>query len=74
MMTMIGAFFFIAISPWKFLKSKVDRFYTTKEDLDKRDFISSQLTDTRYISRLAQEYLCQLGCDVNVTKGFVFFM
>jgi hypothetical protein len=36
-----------------------------------RDFISSQLTDTRYISRLAQEYLCQLGCDVNVTKGFV---
>jgi CRISPR-associated endonuclease Csn1 len=59
-----------AISQWKFLKSKVDRFYTTEEDLDKRDFISSQLTDTRYISRLAQEYLCQLGCDVNVTKGF----
>jgi CRISPR-associated endonuclease Csn1 len=60
-----------AISQWKFLKSKVDRFYTTKEDLDKRDFISSQLNDTRYISCLAQGYLEQLGCDVNVTKGFV---
>jgi hypothetical protein len=31
-----------AISQWKFLKSKVDRFYTTKEDLDKRDFIWSK--------------------------------
>jgi CRISPR-associated endonuclease Csn1 len=60
-----------AISQWKFLKSKVDRFYTTEEDLDKRDFISSQLNDTRYISCLAQGYLEQLGCDVNVTKGFV---
>jgi CRISPR/Cas system Type II protein with McrA/HNH and RuvC-like nuclease domain len=42
-----------------------------EEELNKRDFISSQLNDTRYISRLAQEYLRQLGCDVNVTKGFV---
>ena len=60
-----------AISQWKFLKSKVDRFYMTEKDLKERYFIFSQLTDTRYISRLAQEYLRQLGCDVNVTKGFV---
>jgi CRISPR-associated endonuclease Csn1 len=37
-----------AISQWKFLKSKVDRFYMTEKDLKERYFISSQLTDTRY--------------------------
>jgi CRISPR-associated endonuclease Csn1 len=61
-----------AISQWKFLKSKVDRFYMTEKDLKERYFIFSQLTDTRYISRLAQEYLRQLGCDVNVTKAQYF--
>lgn len=61
-----------AISRWdKSLKSKVDRFYMKEEDLKKRDFLSSQLNDTRYISRLAQDYMRELGCDVNVTKGFV---
>ena len=61
-----------AVSRWdKSLQSKIDRFYQTEADLQKRDFISSQLTDTRYISKLAQEYVRQLGCDVNVTKGFV---
>jgi len=61
-----------AISRWdKFLKSKIDRFYMQEEDLKERDFISSQLNDTRYISRLAQDYMRELGCDVNVTKGFV---
>lgn len=61
-----------AISRWdKSLKSKVTRFYTKEEDLGERDFISSQLNDTRYISRLAQDYMRELGCDVNVTKGFV---
>ena len=61
-----------AIGRWdKSLKSKVARFYQTEDDLQKRDFIESQLNDTRYISRLAQEYVRQLGCDVSVTKGFV---
>ncbi len=60
-----------AIGKWKGLESKVNRFYQTEEDLQKRDFISSQLNDTRYIAKLAQEYVKQLGCDVSVTKGFV---
>ncbi|MCK4840433.1 MAG: type II CRISPR RNA-guided endonuclease Cas9 [Methylococcales bacterium] len=60
-----------AISRWKGVDSKVKRFYTTEEELQERDFISSQLNDTRYISKLAIEYVKQLGCDVSVTKGFV---
>jgi len=60
-----------SIGKWKGLESKVNRFYQTEEDLQKRDFISSQLNDTRYIAKLAQEYVKQLGCDVLVTKGFV---
>lgn len=61
-----------AISSWdKSLQSKVKRFYTTEADLQKRDFISSQLNDTRYISKLAQTYLGQLGCDISITKGGV---
>ena len=61
-----------AISRWdKSLKSKVGRFYTKEADLQKRDFISSQLNDVRYISRLAQDYMRQLGCDVSITKGFI---
>jgi CRISPR-associated endonuclease Csn1 len=61
-----------AISRWdKSLASKIKRFYATEADLQKRDFISSQLNDTRYMSKLAQDYVRQLGCDVNVTKGFV---
>ena len=61
-----------AISRWnESLKSKNARFYTKEADLQKRDFISSQLNDTRYISRLAQDYMRELGCDVNVTKGGV---
>jgi CRISPR-associated endonuclease Csn1 len=60
-----------AISQWKGLDSKVSRFYQTEADLQKRDFISSQLNDTRYIAKLAQEYVKQLGCDVSVTKGYV---
>ncbi len=60
-----------AISRWQYLDSKVKRFYTKEEDLQKRDFISSQLNDTRYISRLAQDYLRQIGCEVSVTKGAV---
>ena len=60
-----------AISQWKGVESKIKRFYQTEADLQKRDFISSQLNDTRYISKLAQDYVKQLGCDVSVTKGFV---
>jgi CRISPR-associated endonuclease Csn1 len=61
-----------AISRWdKSLEPKVTRFNAKEEELGKRDFISSQLNDTRYISRLAQNYMRELGCDVNVTKGFV---
>jgi len=60
-----------AISCWKGLDSKVNRFSQTEADLQKRDFISSQLNDTRYISKLAIDYVKQLGCDVSVTKGFV---
>ena len=61
-----------AIGHWdKSLDNKAQRFYTKEADLQKRDFISSQLNDTRYISKLAQDYVRQLGCDVNITKGFV---
>ncbi|RLA40839.1 MAG: type II CRISPR RNA-guided endonuclease Cas9, partial [Gammaproteobacteria bacterium] len=60
-----------AISHWKGLESKVSRFYQTETELSQRDFISSQLNDTRYISKLALEYVSQLGCDVSVTKGYV---
>ncbi len=60
-----------AISHWKGVDSKVKRFYQTETDLQERDFISSQLNDTRYIAKLALEYMKHLGCDVSVTKGFV---
>ncbi len=60
-----------AISAWKGLDSKVARFYQTEEELQQRDFISTQLNDTRYFSRLALKYVKQLGCDVSVTKGHV---
>lgn len=60
-----------AISRWKGVDSKVKRFCQTEDDLQKRDFISSQLNDTRYIAKLALDYVKQLGCDVSVTKGFV---
>ena len=61
-----------SIRRWnKSLKSKIARFYQTESDLEKRDFIESQLNDTRYISSLAKDYMCQLGCDVSVTKGLV---
>ncbi len=53
------------------LKSKKNRFYMTAEDVQKRDFINSQLNDTRYISKVALEYLKPLGADINVTKGIM---
>lgn len=61
-----------AIFHWhKGLKSKKDRFFMTAEDVQQRDFINSQLNDTRYISRVANDYLKQLGADINVTKGIM---
>ena len=59
-----------AIGAWKGLDSKVNRFFMTEADLQKRDnFISSQLNDTRYVARLALDYIKQLGCDVSTCKG-----
>jgi len=60
------------INHWdKKLRSKRDRFYQTADDLSERDFISSQLNDTRYISKLALEYLKPLGVDVTTSKGII---
>ncbi len=59
------------IDKWKGLDSKVKRFHQTDTDLQQRDFISSQLNDTRYIATLALGYMKQLDCDVSVTKGSV---
>lgn len=59
-----------AINHWdKKLKAKKSRFYTTTADLQKRDFISNQLNDTRYISKVTLDYVRQLGADVSVSKG-----
>jgi CRISPR-associated endonuclease Csn1 len=41
----------------------------TADDVIKRDFLNSQLNDTRYIARVALEYLATLGCDVSTSKG-----
>ena len=61
-----------AISRWHFsLKSKKNRFYMTAKDVQQRDFISTQLNDTRYISKVAHDYLQQLGADINVSKGIM---
>lgn len=60
-----------AIGRWdKSLYSKVQRFYKYSTDLDK-DFLSSQLNDTRYISKEALAYLKKLGTDVTTSKGAV---
>lgn len=59
-----------AVGRWnKRLQSKRARFFMTAADVIERDFISSQLNDTRYISRVANDYLATLGCDISVSKG-----
>lgn len=58
------------IQRWQKVEPKVKRFFQTESDLNK-DFIATQLNDTRYIATIALEYLKQLGCDISVTKGFV---
>ncbi len=62
-----------ALQAWEKNKlgAKVNRFYMTDKEVQERDFISSQLNDTRYISKLAIEYLKQLGSDITTTKGFI---
>ena len=57
------------INGWQGLESKVKRFFQTEEELQQRDFISTQLNDTRYISKLAIDYVKQLDCDVSTSKG-----
>ena len=59
-----------SINHWhRGLRSKRDRFYQTAADVQQRDFINSQLSDTRYISKVAQGYLAQLGVDITTCKG-----
>jgi CRISPR-associated endonuclease Csn1 len=50
-------------APW----GKKRRFSTKEVKLD--EFVSRQLNDTRYASRLLREYLLHLGCDVICTRG-----
>ena len=60
-----------AVSRWpKELSRKRDRFYCRGNELPE-DFIGSQLTDTRYISKEAGAYLKTLGCDVTYTRGIM---
>ena len=59
------------IEKWdKALHTKRQRFYQHEHQLEK-DFISSQLNDTRYISKMALTYLQQLGSDITTTKGIM---
>ncbi len=51
------------------LKSKRNRFYMTDAQVQQRDFLSSQLNDTRYISKIALEYLEPLGTEITTCKG-----
>ncbi|SMN10691.1 CRISPR-associated protein, Csn1 family [uncultured Candidatus Thioglobus sp.] len=63
--------------PWKKYRKnathpKKKQFYMRQADIaDKYGMSAAQLNDTRYISKLAQEYLQQLGCKVSVTKGVI---
>ena len=57
---------------YKRLAGKLKKFYMTSEDIKKSDFVNRQLNDTRYFSRLANDYLKQLvDVDVSVTKGIL---
>jgi len=59
-----------AVSKWgPSLSSKTNRFYQRASDVQVRDFISSQLNDTRYITTVALGYLETLGSDITTCKG-----
>lgn len=61
-----------AVDRWhKKLNPKKERFYLKEKDVMERDFISSQLHDTRYICKEALSYLRRLDTEVSVTKGFL---
>lgn len=61
-----------AINKWpKQLSKKRDKFYLVTSDLDKKDFISSQLNDTRYMSKEAHKYLEPLGSDITFSRGII---
>ena len=51
------------------LASKRDAFYKEDSDLLKSDFVGSQLTDTRYMSKVAGEYLKSIGSEITFTRG-----
>ena len=53
------------------LSSKRDAFYKTDADLSEHDFIGSQLTDTRYMSKVAGDYLKSLGSEITFTRGIM---
>jgi CRISPR-associated endonuclease Csn1 len=55
----------------KQLSKKRDAFYKTSADLSDHDFIGSQLTDTRYMSKVAGTYLESLGSDITFTRGIM---
>ena len=60
------------INKWsKNLAPKKERFHKTTDEAQDRDFLSSQLNDTRYICREALAYLGQLGVEVTTTKGYL---
>ncbi len=59
-----------ALDRWpKSLQAKKRRFFMTGAEIQKRDFIANQLNDTRYLSRVALQYLKPLGSDISVSKG-----
>lgn len=62
-----------AITKWakkdRRLAGKKNKFFMTAADVQKRDFLSSQLNDTRYIGKLALEYLQTLGVEITASKG-----
>jgi CRISPR-associated endonuclease Csn1 len=61
-----------ALTKWpKQLDNKKKRFYKVADDLKERDFIETQLNDTRYMSREAGQYLKTLGSDITFSKGIV---
>ena len=61
-----------AINTWpKQLENKKKRFYILTSELRERDFITTQLNDTRYMSRVAGQYLNTVCSDITFSKGVV---
>jgi CRISPR-associated endonuclease Csn1 len=58
------------VSMDKMPQAKADLFRTRDADLP-RDFLNSQLSDTRYIAKEALNYIRVLGTKVEITKGIV---